>query len=285
MSNAGYMAAMSDWVLSKGAYDVVFEASHLKVLLAEHPEVNVNLYRDWQGFIAMHRLIGDPDTDLAALACAALLLDHKADINTRSGIHGNTCLMRALMHHVDEATLFLLQRGIDVSIKNRNGRDALCVTLRERFKHPLMTFVLLCTGSNVKHVTIDTVHIGVTQLKLDAAIAHYKNIQAFIESTHDLLKTTLSDEVKVDTRVGREDNGIYHEPLERALEYLGLSMSTDQVVNTSIDGNEHMRALIPHQPRSAKHWYDKYTLDQQQENTPIHEVYEQVCNKEEVHTF
>jgi hypothetical protein len=38
---------------------------------------------------------------------------------------------------------------------------------------------------------------------------------------------------------------IYQEPLERALEYLGLSMNPDQVVNTSIDGTTPMRVLIP----------------------------------------
>jgi hypothetical protein len=51
---------------------------------------------------------------------------------------------------------------------------------------------------------------------------------------------------------------MYHEPLERTLEYLGLSMNPDQVVNTSIDGNDPMRVLIPNQPRNAKHWYEQY---------------------------
>jgi hypothetical protein len=99
---------------------------------------------------------------------------------------------------------------------------------------------------------------SVDRARTDAAIAKNKSMQAFIEDTSLLLKTTLSDEVEVDTRVGRGDAGIYHEPLERTLEYLGLSMNADQVVNTSIDGEEHKRVLLPNLPRNAKHWYGNW---------------------------
>jgi hypothetical protein len=102
---------------------------------------------------------------------------------------------------------------------------------------------------------------------VDAAIAEYKNTQAFIQNTHQQLVTTLSDHTVVDMRVGRGDAGIYQEPLERTLEYLGLSMNPDQVVNTSIDGTTPMRVLIPSQHRNAKHWYKKYVA---WENTRTH---------------
>jgi hypothetical protein len=91
---------------------------------------------------------------------------------------------------------------------------------------------------------------------VNAAIATYKSTHVVIGKHHELIVCTLSDQVIVDTRVGRRGMGIYHEPLERVLEYLGLSMRADQVVNTSIDGEGPVRVLIPNQARNAKHWYD-----------------------------
>jgi hypothetical protein len=52
--------------------------------------------------------------------------------------------------------------------------------------------------------------------------------------------------------------GIYQESLERALEYMGLSMNKDQVVNASIDGEAIKRALIPSHVLNAAMWHDKY---------------------------
>jgi hypothetical protein len=48
--------------------------------------------------------------------------------------------------------------------------------------------------------------------------------------------------------------------MERTLEYLGLSMSKDRVVNTSIDGEKGgvRRALIPGHLLNADHWLNKY---------------------------
>jgi hypothetical protein len=85
----------------------------------------------------------------------------------------------------------------------------------------------------------------------------YSHVQAYIDEYHRILNLVLSEHVPVDTRVGRGDYGLYHEPLERTLEYLGLSMSKDQVVNTSIDGAVK-RALIPGHLLNAIHWFDKY---------------------------
>jgi hypothetical protein len=80
--------------------------------------------------------------------------------------------------------------------------------------------------------------------------------KTYIDEHHETLKLVLSDNVQVDTR---GDNGLYRVPLTRVLDYMGLSMSKDQVVNTSIDGDDVKRALIPDHLLNANHWFDKYT--------------------------
>jgi hypothetical protein len=72
---------------------------------------------------------------------------------------------------------------------------------------------------------------------------------------HGVSLPLLSNSVQVDTRVGRGDYGLYHEPLERVLQYPGLSMTEDQVVNTNVDGNSTRCALIPMQARCANQWH------------------------------
>jgi hypothetical protein len=59
--------------------------------------------------------------------------------------------------------------------------------------------------------------------------------------------------VRVDTRVSRDDFGLYLEPLERVLQYFGLSMTVNQVVN--YNGKSARRALVPMQARGADQWH------------------------------
>jgi hypothetical protein len=85
-------------------------------------------------------------------------------------------------------------------------------------------------------------------------------VQAYIDEYFGILEPVLSEHVPVDPRFGLGQMGIYQEPLERTLEYLGLSMRKDQVVNDSIDGEEGVkRALIPGHLLNANHWFNKYT--------------------------
>jgi hypothetical protein len=102
---------------------------------------------------------------------------------------------------------------------------------------------------------------SITTAFRDAHIEEYKHVQAFIDEYHRILSLVLSDHVPVDPRFGLGQMGIYQEPLERTLEYLCLSMSKDQVVNTSIDGEEGVkRALIPGHLLNAYLFFYKSTL-------------------------
>jgi hypothetical protein len=238
--------------LSERAYFMTYVSADLEVLLADHPEVNVNLYKDGNGGHSLHRTCNEGWLD-----SAVLLLDHKADVNLQ-GDGGFTPLFCALNPaHGDETALLLLERGADVHIKTETeGFDALYCAFLARDRP--MTFVVLCYGADAKNIVVDR---SITRAKVDAAIAEYKNTQIFIEKYHELLEHTLSNLVEVDTRMALRSTGIYQEPLERTLEYLGLSMHADQVVNNSIDRKtryrETRRVLIPNQARNAKHWYEK----------------------------
>jgi ankyrin repeat protein len=239
---------MSDIEQSAEAYSLVSKPAELREFLADHPELKVDLYKGEKGRTSLHEASIGIKT-----ASVSLLLDHKADINARDK-DGDSSLALAVWNKREETALLLLERRADVHIKDSDGRDALHWSIyRDHKKAP--TLVLLCCGADAKHVKISS-FCNVSQAKVDAAIAEYNYTQDFIAKTHHVLKATLSTLAEVDTRVGRGENGIYHEPLERSLEYLGLSMNHDQVVNTSIDDTLRKRVLIPNQPLNAKHWLD-----------------------------
>jgi hypothetical protein len=82
----------------------------------------------------------------------------------------------------------------------------------------------------------------------------------YTDEYHGFMSFILSEFAPVDTRVGRGSTGIYHEPLERVLEYLGLSMHQDQVFNATLDGSLTRRALIPGNAHAAWFWSEKHQV-------------------------
>jgi hypothetical protein len=191
--------------------------------------------------------------------CLSLLIESRADVNARS-ISGFT----PAMHVCGEDRLACLQVLVDttayLNVKGDDGIDSVYASMmiptNEPFHRvPGMPFAVLSCNTDSKNVLIsDTV----TQVMVDTYINEYTQIHTFVDECHNITKHALSEDVVVDKRVGRGDNGMYHEPLEQVLLYLGLSMKKDQTVNTSIDGKSTKRALIPGHPTNANLWFELY---------------------------
>jgi hypothetical protein len=126
---------------------------------------------------------------------------------------------------------------------------------------PGIAFAFLSCNTDAENVNNNS--YGVTPAIRDAHIETYSHVQAYIDEYFRIQQPVLSEHVPVDPRFGLGQMGIYQEPLERVLEYLGLSMNIDQVVNTSIDGEAIKRALIPGHLLNANHWFNKYTASLQ----------------------
>jgi hypothetical protein len=259
-------------------------------LLEEHPELDVDGYKDEDGWRALYLACSSGHTD-----CARLLIDHKADIHakTNSGnfsLYGASqrghlgCVKLLVQHRADvncqdndgwtplmnsafndrlTMAQYLLEQKADVHLRvskegNIKNLDALHCAMRQfaTDRAPGIAFAFLSCNTDANNVMID---FRVTTAIRDTHIEDYKHVQGFIDEYHRILNLVLSEHVPVDPRFGLGQMGIYQEPLERTLEYLGLSMSKDQVVNASIDGEEGVkRALIPGHLLNANQWFDKY---------------------------
>jgi hypothetical protein len=224
-------------------------------LLIDH-KANVNA-KDDDGESVLYASV-----DMGHMGCAKLLVQNGADVNCQNK-YGCTPLMRNAFDGQLDFAQYLLDQKADVRsrvareghLKNDNvlnyamGKHATNYT-------PGIAFAFLSCKTDAKNVKIDDF---VSIAMRDAHIETYSHVQAFIDEYHRILNLVLSEHVPVDPRFGLGQMGIYQEPLERTLEYLGLSMSKDQVVNASIDGEEGVkRALIPGHLLNANHWFDKY---------------------------
>jgi hypothetical protein len=268
----------------------------LRALLKEHPDVDVNGYRD----VGRSALFGA--CYFGHTECAQLLIDLNADVNLKS-IYGTCALHAAASRGHLGCTKLLVQSGADVNCQDpyyyffplmmcaktghlniaqylieqkadvyhrismkgyRKNMDALFLAMRKEATNltPGIAFAFSSCNTDAKNVKID---YYVTPKIRDDHIEHYQHVQAYIDEYHRILNLVLSEHVPVDPRFGLGQMGIYQEPLERTLEYLGLSMTKDQVVNTSIDGEAVRRALIPGHLLNANHWFDKYAKETQRD--------------------
>jgi ankyrin repeat protein len=191
--------------------------------------------------------------------CLKLLINANADVNARH-IDGVTPAMHACQRDRLVCLQLLVNNKADLSATCNDGKDSVYFAIgpptnKHNPRVPGMPFAVLSCDTDSKNVLIDE---RVTQAMVTAHVDEFKQIHAFIDDYHTVIKHALSEDVAVDKRVRRRGNGLYHEPLVQVLLYLGLSMDKDQTVNTSIDGETVKRALIPGQPLNANLWFELY---------------------------
>jgi hypothetical protein len=192
--------------------------------------------------------------------CLSLLINAKADVNAR-GNHGMTPVICACQEDRWVCVQLLLDNNANLSLVDNYGDSAVYWAIRLPEEEPAhrvlgMPFSVLSCNTDTKNVRFDN---DCTASMLTAHLDEYKRIHTFIDECHSVTKHALSEDIVVDTRVGRHDNGMYHEPLEQVLLYLGLSMDKNQTVNTSIDSKSGVtRALMPGHPVNANLWFELY---------------------------
>jgi hypothetical protein len=182
-----------------------------------------------------------------------MLLNAKADVNTST-------LVMAMSKCGDKLRYLqlLVNAKVDLTVQNNSKRDSLYWAMRyPAAPHMLgIPFAIMSCNTNIKNAHIDD--RDVTPAVVNTHIKEFEQIHNFIDEYHTVTEHALTEDVVVDTRVGRGDYGLYHEPLEQVLLYLGLSMEKNQTVNTSIDGKSVTRAMIPGHPTNANLWFELY---------------------------
>jgi ankyrin repeat protein len=191
--------------------------------------------------------------DRGHLECLKLMIDAKADINYQTPQGLNALAAAVFFNHMN-CLYTLLDQPSNALVKAVALRSALWRNDFPTMINQTAAFALLACGADVKEAT----KVRVARDHVQSATSRYRNAQSFIDEWHGVAVAALSDFVEVDTRVGRGDFGLYQEPLERVLQYLGLSMTVNQVVNTNVDGKSIRRALIPMQARGANQWHELF---------------------------
>jgi hypothetical protein len=181
--------------------------------------------------------------------CVKVLMEANADVDCKSQ-SGDTALIHAIGGKHFNCLMLLLDRSDGGTLASADTKaHALGAVLenKEEDFSASAAFMLLAHGAD-----IDAAAEEVSENKR-AAASMYANTHLFIERWHEIALDALSERVEVDRRVGLGLHGLYQEPLERVLQYLGLSMSADQVVNHSLDAGAR-RVLLPNCARNADFW-------------------------------
>jgi ankyrin repeat protein len=182
--------------------------------------------------------------------CVRLLIDSGADVNA-TNVDGKTGLMLAAQCQEEstECLQLMIDAKADVDRKDADG----CTALHNACEKA--AFVLLTVGAATDSFAVDTD----AKSSLDPAkLSLFKHGHAFIDEYQASLKRVLSQVqgASVETCTGRSGHGLYAAPLEQVLGYLGLSVTADQIVNATIDGEGVRRTLIP-SAVGAAYWLEQ----------------------------
>jgi ankyrin repeat protein len=230
------------------------ETNELNTLLNEHPDIDVDEYKDEAGCRALFVACRGGHT-----ICARLLIDHRADVHAK--INGEETVLFAPVcgGHLSCMKL-LVQNGAAGDVNCQDDRGFIPLMDSASSGRLTVAQYLLEQKADV-HYRISEECDFMNMDALWCAMCRHATDRtpgfpfAILSCNTDAKNVKIEDR-HVTTNV--RDDGIYQEPLERTLEYLGLSMSKDQVVNTSIDGEAVRRALIPGHLLNANHWFNKH---------------------------
>jgi hypothetical protein len=224
----------------------------LQVLIESNADVNTTTNR---GSSPAHHAAGNGNSE-----CLHLLINARADVDAAT-IDGFTPAMIACREDRLACLQLMVDANADFGVQCSHELNslyyAMCFPTNEPVHRvPGMPFAVLSCNTDIKNVTIDE---DITPALITTHTNEYKHVQAFIDDWHSITKHALNEDVVVDKRVGRRGNGIYHEPLEQVLLYLGLSMKKNQTINASIDSKSAVkRALMPGHPTNANLWFELY---------------------------
>jgi hypothetical protein len=185
-----------------------------------------------------------------------VLIEAKADVDCVD-VNGDRALFLVLRHEDFHSQMLLLMDHHGGTRYHSSDTETLALgvvlDLEREFAVPeqSVAFMLLAHGADID------VAYALSELASDKNVAEsYADTHLFIERWHEIALNALSERVEVDRRVGLGLHGLYQEPLERVLQYLGLSMAVDQVVNSSLDDDDGVkRALLPNCAHNANHWF------------------------------
>jgi ankyrin repeat protein len=210
------------------------------------------------------------------IECLRLLIENNADVDCKDkdgdtglilavnirDINGDTALSAVFKEKHFNCLMVLLDHGGGgISVSAGTKAQALGYVLKdeEGFSRPEQeaTFMLLALGADFDAANQRG---AISAKRAQLATSIYGNTHRFIERWYGIASNVLSTRVEVDRRVGLGLNGLYQEPLERVLQYLGLSMDADQAVNSSLDGDDGdmRRVLLPNCAHNANHWFQLY---------------------------